>query len=159
MKDIIIPSILQTPLVKQISEEFIHIYVDGSYDRHKKIGGGGIVFVKNNQILIRDFFQCTSDTTKSLSSVGMERLTVKRAIELAIANSFSKVIIHYDFNGIVDCLNRENETGDIHTKNYKKMIDVYSNWIEIQFQKEKVHGGNVFHDLADQLAKFAIRVM
>ena len=60
---------------------------------------------------------------------------------------------------MVDCLNGENETGDIHTKNYKKMIDVYSNWIEIQFQKETAHGGNFFHDLADQLAKFAIRVM
>ena len=79
MKDILIPSILQTPLVKQISEEFVHLYVDGSFDRHNKIGGGGIVFVKNNQILIRDFFQCTSDTTKSLSSVAMERLTVKKS--------------------------------------------------------------------------------
>ena len=38
------------------------------------------------------------------------------------------------------------------------MIKIYSNWVEIQFQKEKAHDGNVFHDIADQLAKFAIRM-
>ena len=157
-KDVFMTSFLQTPLVKQISEEFTHIYVDGSYDHHKKIGGGGIVFVKNDFILIRDFIRCTTDTTKDLSSVGMERLTVKRAIELAIANSYTKVMIHYDFNGIVDCLNKDYKTTDVGINNYKRMIEIYSNWVEIQFQKEQAHSGNGFHELADQLAKFAIRV-
>jgi len=88
-KDLLIANILSTPLVKQISEEFIHIFVDGSYDSNRKIGGGGIVFVKNNMILIRDFIRCTYDTTNALSSVVMERLTVKRAVELAIASVFT----------------------------------------------------------------------
>lgn len=158
VNDVLITSFLQTPLVKQISEEFIHIYVDGSYDHHKKIGGGGIVFVKDNLILMRDFIRCTLDTTNALSSVGMERLAVKRAIELAIANSYTKIIIHYDFNGIVDCLNEDYETKDLETKNYKEIIKVYSKWVEVQFQKEKAHSGNVFHDVADQLAKFATRM-
>ena len=107
-------------LVKQISEEFIHIYVDGSYDHHKKIGGGGIIFVKDNLILMRDFIRCTFETTNALSSVAMERLAVKRAIELAIANSYTKIIVHYDFNGIVDCLNEAYKTKDLETKTTKK---------------------------------------
>lgn len=139
----------------QASEDAVQIYVDGSYNPHKKIAAYGLVIVKNDKVFLKDFSAYPySDVTES-HNVGAELIGAKRAVELSLANDFKRLVIHYDYMGIEKFATGSWKAKIPQTLEYQMFIQRYMKLVDISFVKVKSHSGNQYNDMADRLAKFA----
>lgn len=137
------------------NEETLEVHIDGSYNSERKIAGYGLVIVKNNKPFLKDFSAYPYEDVIVSHNIGIELLGAKRAVELALANDYKRLIIHYDYVGI-----EKFATGEWHPKTkqtieYQLFMKKYMKHLKIQFVKVKAHSGNRFNEMADQLAKFA----
>ncbi|CAB1246546.1 viroplasmin family protein [Clostridium sp. MT-14] len=141
-------------------EDVLYAYVDGSYNDSKKIAGYGVVMVKNDAVLFKDLgaFRI-SDMIESRNVFGEIRGALK-AVELALANDFTSVVIAYDYKGIECWATGEWKANKILTKDYRDFMQKYMKRIEIKFKKIKAHSGeDKYNDLADSLAKKAVEIL
>ena len=79
----------------------------------------------------------------------------KKAVELKM----DKITIFYDYQGIESWANGDWKTNNNLTKNYKKFIDEIKSQIDINFVKVKGHSNDTYNDMADELAKEALRIL
>lgn len=129
-----------------------YAYIDGSCKGN--IASYGLVFVKNDEIVIKDFGKITG----SKSSVMGELTASMRAVELAIANCFPEITIVYDYNGVKNFVDGTFRAKKEPIKSYKDFMLKYSSYVKINFVKCKGHGGIKYHKIADELAKIALYI-
>lgn len=135
-------------------------YVDGSYNSNTKETGYGIVFVRNNKLVCKDFGRVLIYGDNSINNVLGELMGALRATELAIANNYKEIIIAHDYLGISAWVTGDWSPRMEITKKYKNLMNNYLGKIKISFIKIKAHssesdGGSVFNHEADRLAKIA----
>lgn len=128
-------------------------YVDGSFNKQANVYGSGIVLI-------------AKDSVKKFSVVGQDEVMLQMwnvageveaamfAIQYAAQHNFDKIILYYDYIGISGWASgwQANKLG---SQRYKDFIQKYRNKIAIEFRKVKAHSGNVYNDIADELAKKA----
>lgn len=152
-------------IVKSLNEDSINKYysffVDGSYNKINKKIGYGFVCIKNNQVFYQESNQISDyeylNFKQSLNITG-EIVGTMKLINYSLKNNFEKIKIYYDYEGIEKWFNqlwKPNSKIAIYYQNFS--IEIKNKNIEILFQKVKSHSNIEFNDLADQLAKSAIK--
>ena len=125
------------------------IYTDGACHSSTKIGGIGVVFTKNNQI-IYTFNKKFTDTTNNR----MEILAIIYALH-AISKPIDIINIYSDSQYAIGCITK-NWTRKKNTDLWQLFDKVYSKaktlCPNIQFNWVKGHDINEFNNISDKLA-------
>lgn len=125
------------------------IYTDGACHSSTKIGGIGVVFVKNNKIIYR-FNKQFTDTTNNK----MEILAIVYALH-AISKPIDIINIYSDSQYALGCITKNwsrkknTDLWQLFDKVYSKAKTLCSN---IQFNWVKGHDINEFNNCSDELA-------
>lgn len=126
------------------------IYTDGACHSSTKIGGIGVVFTKNNQIIYK-FSKQFIDTTNNK----MEILAIIYALH-AISKPIDIINIYSDSQYALGCITKNwsrkknTDLWQLFDKVYSKAKILCSN---IQFNWVKGHDINEFNNAADKLAR------
>lgn len=127
----------------------MNIYTDGACHSSTKIGGIGVVFTKNNQIIYK-FSKQFTDTTNNR----MEILAIIYALH-AISKPIDIINIYSDSQYALGCITKNwsrkknTDLWQLFDKVYSKAKTLCSN---IQFNWIKGHDINEFNNVADKLA-------
>ena len=125
------------------------IYTDGACHGSTKVGGIGIVFVKDNKVIYKFNKQFTNTTNNR-----MEIYAVIYALH-AISKPMDSINIYSDSQYVLGCItknwNRKQNTDiwQIFDKVYSKAKTLCS---RIQFNWVKGHNTNEFNNISDKLA-------
>ena len=127
----------------------MNIYTDGACHSSTKIGGIGVVFTKNNQIIYK-FNKKFIDTTNNR----MEILAIIYALH-AISKPIDIINIYSDSQYAIGCITK-NWTRKKNTDLWQLFDKVYSKaktlCPNIQFNWVKGHDINEFNNISDKLA-------
>lgn len=130
------------------------VYVDGSYDKNTKVYGYGMVIITNTVTLQK---KGSGIDTEGVWNVAGEVAGAIRAIEYALENSYNKLTICHDYEGIQKWADGEWKAKKMISKNYVDVVrNARNSGLEISFRKIKAHSGNTYNELADSLAKEAV---
>jgi len=131
-------------------------YVDGSYDKLKKIYGSGIVFLEDPEEKTFSFAGNNKEYAKSRNVAG-EISACIYAMEYAKENKYEKIIINHDYIGLEKWCTGSWKTNKIITKAYKNCCDYMCNFLIIKFNWIRGHSGDKHNEMADKLAKKALK--
>lgn len=138
----------------------ITAYVDGSYDKKTHRCSYGVVILHNNKIIAK-LWGASEDSDMgyaNMRNVGGEVLSALKAMSYAYDNEIKKLNIYYDYLGIGKWALGEWKTNNEYTSNYRKQYNHYKKFTDIEFHKVKSHSGDIYNDLADELAKKALGI-
>lgn len=140
---------------KNISQDEIIAYVDGSYNKDTKDFGYGLVLIdhKGSEETFNGFMNHPEYSEHR--NVAGEILASMKAIEKAIELDKKKIYIHYDYMGIKSWALGEWKAKKKLTQKYQKFIEEKQKLIDIEFIKVLAHSNNKYNDMADHLAKNA----
>ena len=145
-----------TPEENKLNKTII-AYVDGSFDKDKKLCGSGIVFLNDTSdekpINAIDF--ATEDKYNMWNIQGECEACIK-AIEIAIGKGCNEIHIYHDYQGISSWAKKEWKAKNDYTKGYVKRFDELHNKIKVEFVKVKGHSKNKWNDAADKLARRSV---
>lgn len=132
-------------------------YVDGSFDKDKKLCGSGVVFLNsindNKPITTINF---PSEDKYNMWNIQGECEACIRAIEIAILENYDEIHIYYDYQGISSWAERTWKAKNEYTQEYVRRFDELSKKIKVKFVKVKGHSKDKWNDEADRLAKMSI---
>jgi ribonuclease HI len=138
-------------------EETVIAYVDGSFDKHSKRYSYGVVMLKDDTVLTT-LNNADNDPIYAESfQIAGECFGCLNAIKWAKQNGYKKVALHYDYMGIEMWATGKWRANKPVSKDYVKYYQKLSDGIEVEFVKVKAHTGIEFNELADQLAKDALK--
>lgn len=130
-----------------------HLYVDGSFiDR---MAGYGYVVVLNNNVINTGSGIVKEDV--SLRNVAGEIMGIITGMENCLENDFKSVTIHNDYEGLKKWFTGEWKANKKLTQLYREKMTAYSRKIKISWQKVAAHSGITYNELADRLAKNAVK--
>ena len=125
------------------------IYTDGACHGSTKVGGIGIVFVKDNKVIYKFNKQFTNTTNNR-----MEIYAVIYALH-AISKPMDRINIYSDSQYVLGCITKNwnrkknSDIWQIFDKVYSKAKTLCS---RIQFNWVKGHNTNEFNNISDKLA-------
>ena len=131
-------------------------FVDGSYDRASKKFGSGIAVIDIQKDSIEEHKKAGDDKWNQWNIVG-EIEAAKYAIKLAYDRGLKNICIYHDLKNISLWAAGTWQAKNEYTQSYVRFIEEYSKDLEITFVKVKGHSCNKYNDLADRLAKEAIK--
>jgi ribonuclease HI len=137
------------------------IYVDGSYDKVRRVYGSGVVILDraSGKILSSGCF--SGDDTHNMWNVAGEVMAALSAIEWAIDHNVHHINLYYDYKGI-ECWptkqwKAKNDFTQWYVERYNELTKPNGKKkLHVEFVKVKGHSGNTYNDMADTLAKQAI---
>lgn len=131
-------------------------YVDGSFDnKTHEFSYGAVVFYNSEEHHFSEKFN--DPTLAQMRNVAGEIKGAEKAMEFALEHKASKLTIYYDYQGIAKWCNGQWQAKKEGTKAYKAFYEKAKKHIDINFVKVKGHSGNKYNDLADKLAKEALK--
>lgn len=131
-------------------------YVDGSFEKSKKLFSYGAVIIDGGKEIT--FKKALDDADLiSMRNVAGEIKGATRAMEYCIENGIEVLHLYYDYEGIEKWCNGAWQAKKDGTKAYKAYYDSIKDRLVVNFNKVKAHSGNKYNDMADELAKSAIR--
>ncbi|MBF0714834.1 ribonuclease H1 domain-containing protein [Gemelliphila palaticanis] len=133
-----------------------YAYIDGSYDNEKKIYGSGIVIVIKDKKITKKISGNKEDI-RELRNVAGEIEAVKYVLSYCLENNINEITIYYDYAGIESWATGDWKTNLEYTKNYAIFAREIMKKINVHFVKVKAHSGVELNELADNLAKEAIK--
>ncbi|MCC5889232.1 MAG: ribonuclease H family protein [Alkalibacterium sp.] len=137
--------------------ELLCAYVDGSFDKATKRYSYGVVLIKNNKILTTIANSDNhSDYADSFQIAG-ECFGALNAIKWAINHDYDRIVIFYDYLGIEMWAKGNWRANKPVSKDYVAHFKKFSAKIKVDFVKVKAHSGIEYNELADQLAKDALK--
>lgn len=136
-----------------------HIYVDGSYSISAEKYAYAFVVVKNGIVKYVESGASKDTSKKSLRQIAGELEAAVRAVEYGIKSGEKVVAIFHDYEGIAHHVTgyweRKSESSIEYYNRMKKLMD---KGIDIVFVKVTGHSGNLFNDIADEMAKWEINI-
>lgn len=133
-------------------------YVDGSYNIKTKEYGYGCVLIEGQQIIKKIYGKGNQAELAKMRNVSGEILGCLAALEYAVNNEYKQICIYYDYEGIEKWATGIWKTNKEATKKYAQMVQNLKNKIDIHFIKVLAHSGDVYNEMADQLAKKAVGI-
>ena len=129
-------------------------YVDGSFNEATGTFGYGVVmFYKGEELRMKD--SSKDEDLVDMRNVAGEIQGAMKAMEFAVDNKISYLIIYHDYLGISKWCSGEWKANKKGTKAYKKFYDKCKKSVDITFEKVDAHTGDKYNELADSLAKEA----
>ena len=135
----------------------LHAYVDGSFSNSLQETGYGAVILYNGEI--KHTISGKSKKYIDMRNIAGELFATGMAAKWALDNGYKEITIHHDYTGISAWAKGEWKTKQEGTINYKNYIESLKEQIEIKFIKVKSHSGDLYNDMADELAKKAIDII
>ena len=131
-------------------------YVDGSYNaKTGEFSYGAVIFYDSHEYQFNKKFDDSS--MSSMRNVAGEIEGAKKAISFCIGNKIPEVDIYYDYRGIEAWANGEWKATKKGTIKYKEYCDLAREKLKINFIKVKAHSNDKYNDMADNLAKEALK--
>ncbi|MGM5488505.1 MAG: viroplasmin family protein [Nanobdellota archaeon] len=128
-------------------------YVDGSY--HAGVYSYGAVIIKDSNVI--KTMKGKGRKGATMRQVYGELMGAMKAIDYAIQMQEPAIQIRYDYAGIEMWANGLWKRNNEYTQYYHQFIQKRRQQITIQFRKVRAHSGDYYNDLADQLAKQALK--
>lgn len=135
----------------------LHAYVDGSFSNSLQETGYGAVILYNGEI--KHTISGKSKKYIDMRNVAGELFATGMAAKWALDNGYKEITIHHDYTGISAWAKGEWKTKQEGTINYKNYMDSLKDKIVVKFIKVKSHSGDLYNDMADELAKKAIDII
>lgn len=151
--------VMQNDIKPRLEMGKLVAFTDGSYDDKKNMyGAGTLIFVPGDSIEPFNIYGA-GDTEEFLPSknVAGEIMAVINAIDYAVNNNYAEISIFHDYEGISKWATGEWSTNKPCSIYYQEYIRKMSSEINIEFIKVEGHSNNKYNDMADRLAKTAIR--
>lgn len=135
----------------------IHAYVDGSYNETTGKYSYGLVIVKDDVINYTEAGCAYDDSAKALRQIAGELKASVSALEYAVYNKEKEVVIFHDYEGIYHHAVGTWERREESSKNYYEKMNYLknTNQINVIFVKVDSHTGDLYNEIADELAKEA----
>lgn len=132
-------------------------YCDGSFDAKRQRYSWGVLIIDPE---LREHEICGSGNNPkylSTQNVAGEVLGAINSLDWAISNSYDKIRIYHDYEGLSKWISGEwKANSDVA----KMLIAIYQSKfdgiIDVEFEKVKGHSNNAYNDKADELAKRAL---
>lgn len=129
-------------------------YVDGSYNKNKKIYGAGVVFMTpDGRVFTRKESYC--DKYKKYTSASGEVLAVIMAIDMAIDFGYTNITIYHDVTLPAPDLKGRVRAKSTIMKMFLEYLNSVRCLIHCKFKKVKAHTGDYYNTKADHLAGLA----
>lgn len=145
---------VNTKLKEDELNKTIIAYVDGSFDKERKLCGSGIVFLNDTSdekpITAINF---ATDDKYNMWNIQGECEACIEAIKFAIDKGCDEIHVYHDYQGISSWAKKEWKAKNDYTKGYVKRFDELHNKIKVEFVKVKGHSKNKWNDVADKLAR------
>lgn len=133
-------------------------FIDGSCIKDKVVSYGGFICLDNfdDKIIIQG--QVTDKDKKRSMNIAGELCGCIELIKKAIELKIEELNIYYDYVGIELFATGEWNSGVLVAKDYKMFIDSVKNKIKLNFIKVAAHVGIDGNEIADTLAKEALKL-
>ena len=132
------------------------VYVDGSFDVNlQKYSFGCVILLEDGRIIERSGNGEEAELL-AIRNVAGEMYGAMYAVQWALENGYSSVVLHYDYEGIEKWATGVWNAKNPHTQRYAAFMKQMQEQIEIIFQKVKAHSGDYYNEQVDQLAKRAL---
>lgn len=140
-----------------IPESGLQAYVDGSFSATHNRYSYGVVLLEDGEIITT--LKNADDDKKYADSfqIAGECFGALNAIRWAINHKYKSITLFYDYLGIEKWAKKEWQAKKPVSQDYVAFFDKYSSYIDVQFVKVKAHTGIEMNELADQLAKEALK--
>lgn len=145
-------------VIGTVKEDFsgIRAYVDGSYDVSTGFYSCGAVIL-DGQDVVKLNQKFTDDAGGKLRNVAGEIMGARLAIDYCKKHGINEIEIYHDYMGVGKWADDEWKANLPMTQNYKEYIKNARQKMKIKFVKVKGHSGDKYNDLADELAKAALK--
>ncbi len=137
------------------SEYQYKIYCDGSYDAATKNTGYGIVVLKDNEVIYTR--NDSSYDEYDSGNITGEIFGTLEALAYCKEQNITGVEIFYDYAGIECWANGSWAANKTISKRYVNELQTTYKGIDIKFTKIQAHSGVEHNELADKLAKEAVK--
>ncbi len=133
-------------------------YCDGGYDEQKKRYAYGVVVIDHK---LQEYQVCASGKINpkyvSSNNIVGEVFGALSAMDWAISNSYSKIKIYHDYEGIRAWISGEWQAKSDIAKDYQTIYTKkFAGVLDVTFCKVEGHSNNKYNELADSLAKNAL---
>ena len=146
----------ETIYTKSTKDQLI-VYVDGSFDvQLQKYSFGCVILLEDGTILSR-YGNGDEPELLAIRNVAGEMYGAMYAVQWALENGYSSIVLHYDYEGIEKWATGVWSAKNPHTQKYAAFMKQKQEQIEVIFQKVKAHSGDYYNEQVDQLAKKALR--
>jgi ribonuclease HI len=136
----------------------ISAYVDGSYDSVGHIYGGGVAIqVEGIEAPLSLKVHGNDKAYERFRNVAGELLATMTAINVAREVGCTELEIYYDYEGIAKWINGEWQARKQIAIKYQMFVRAAQQLMTISFHKVRAHSGDKLNELADKLAKEAVR--
>lgn len=132
-------------------------YVDGSFNKTNKSYSYGVVLLEGGQVVEKLSNADNDDKYADSFQIAGECFGALNAIKWAINHGFKQVTIFYDYMGIEKWAKKEWRANKPVSKDYVAFYNRFSQHIQVNFVKVKAHSGIEMNEMADQLAKDALK--
>ena len=141
--------------------EGVRAYVDGSYDAASGRFSCGVVIIEtgaDGKSEVTELKSAFDDAEAAAQrNVAGEIMGSKLAIDWCLANGIGSVEIYHDYEGIGAWADKRWKANNSLTQGYRDYVAEARKSLEIKFVKVKGHSGNKYNDMADRLAKEALK--
>ena len=132
-------------------------YVNGSYNLATKEYSAGVVALWQGKE--KTFSEKADDPSlKSMRNVAGEIMGAQIAMNYAVEQQASTLVIYHDYEGVEKWCTKAWEAKQEGTKKYKAYYEQVAQQLDIRFVKVKAHSGDQYNEQADRLAKDALGI-
>lgn len=138
--------------------KLLHCYVDGAYSTNypDRYSGAFVIINPETGVVLKTNSGCGTRAIR-MRNVAGELSATMRGTQLGLAYA-EKIIVFYDYQGIEDWITGAWRCKKAETRAYFNFMFKYINPVNrIQFVKVKAHSGDKYNELADELAKEALK--
>lgn len=139
-------------------KDVLHAYVDGSYSQDLNRYGSGIAYVYRGVLFNMDSFSNPPSAESNSWQVEGELMACIRVMEECLKANIKDIVVFHDYEGVV-----AHAIGtwarNTHLSNaYHNLMQDYLKQINVQFVQVNSHTGDIFNEIADDLAKSPIHI-
>lgn len=132
-------------------------FVDGSYDVTTKVYGYGCVILCPGEEPLKFSGAGNNEKSAELRNVTGEMLGAMCAVRYAINNGYKSILICYDYLGIEMWVTGKWQAKQLLTFQYAEAMKKWEKDITICFEKVAAHTNIKYNEMADGLAKEAVK--
>ncbi len=143
----------------KVATDCLLAYVDGSYNIKTKEYGYGAVILQGGHVVTKLSGKGNNPSFVTMRNVAGEIKGSLEAMRYAVVNGHKAIIIYYDYEGIEKWAVGDWKANKDGTKLYVDYVNKYRQILDIRFVKVLAHSGDVYNDLADELAKKSIGII
>lgn len=132
-------------------------YVDGSYDEGlKRYSFGCVIITPQGDIICESGANEDPEAVVSRNVAG-ELMGTMYAVRWSYSNGYTNILIRHDYEGIAKWFAGLWKANSYCAKKYLEYMNKYRNAMNISFEKVTAHSGDKYNEMADVLAKKALK--